>query len=129
MNRGRLTLLAGVCMVGVLVGLLVRSASGMIAFRDTFLKTYVGDKKTPQQQSLDKAVETAKCNVCHDPNSTSKKDHNPYGLALKKIGLKKTEKDKAKIAKFLQQVETEKNGASGTYGDRLKEGKLPYEIK
>lgn len=129
MKRGHLTLLGFVCVAGLLAGLAVRSASGMILFRKTFLDTYVGEAKTPQQQALAKSVEAAKCNVCHDAASTSKKDHNPYGQSLKKLGLKKTEKDKTKIAKFLKDAEAQKNGSGGTFGDRLKDGKLPYEDK
>jgi hypothetical protein len=114
---------------GLAVGLAVESASGMIPFRDVFLKTYVGDGKTPQQAELGKAVATAKCNVCHDAASTSKKDHNPYGMSLKKLGLKKSEKNKEKIAEFLKKAEGEKNGSGKSYGDLIKAGKLPYEAK
>jgi hypothetical protein len=130
MKRGRLALLGCVCVAGVLAGLAVRSASGMITFRKAFVETYIGDAKSPQQQALAKAVDTAKCNVCHDAApGKAKKDHNPYGQSLKKLGLKKTEKDTTKIAKFLKEAESQKNGAGGTFGDRLKEGKLPYEDK
>jgi hypothetical protein len=114
---------------GLAVGLAVQSANGQILFRDVFLKTYVGDGKTPEQQELSKAVTTAKCNVCHDAESKSKKDHNPYGMSLKKLGLKKTEKNKEKIAEFLKKAEGEKNGSGTSYGELIKAGKLPFEGK
>ncbi len=129
MKRGRLTLLGCVCVAGLAVGLAVESASGMIHFRKTFVDTYVGDAKTPEQQALAKAIETAKCNVCHDAESKSKKDHNPYGMSLKKLGLKKTEKAPANIAAILKKAEAEKNGSGKAYGEMIKAGKLPYETK
>jgi hypothetical protein len=114
---------------GLVVGLAVQSANGQILFRDVFLKTYVADGKTPEQQELSKAVTTAKCNVCHDAESKSKKDHNPYGMSLKKLGLKKTEKNKEKIAEMLKKAEGEKNGSGKSYGELIKAGKLPFEGK
>ena len=129
MRRGRLTLLGCVGVAGLAAGLAVESASGMITFRNTFLQTYVGDAKTPEQAKLAKSVATAKCNVCHDAASKSKKDHNPYGMSLKKLGLKKTEKNKDKIAEFLKKAEGEKNGSGKTYGELIKAGELPYETK
>ena len=77
------------------------------------------------------AAETAKCNVCH--MGTSKKDHNPYGKAVKKYLTKakynEIKEDEAAAKKYilegLQKAEAEKNAAGQTYGEVLKAGKVP----
>jgi hypothetical protein len=48
-------------------------------------------------------------------------------MSLKKLGLKKTEKNKDKIADLLKKAEGEKNGSGKPYGELIKAGKLPYE--
>jgi hypothetical protein len=93
-------------------------------------------KYTPEGSSntkLVQAAETAKCNVCH--MGTSKKDHNPYGQAVKKYLSKakyneiKEDADAAKkyIDEGLTKAEGEKNAAGKTYGDVLKAGGIPWE--
>jgi hypothetical protein len=118
-------------MAGLIGGLAVRSASGMLQFKKVFEETYIGGKKTPQQKALAKAVDAAKCNVCHDPApGKAKKDHNPYGQILKKLGLKKTDiKNVAKVVKILKTAESQKDAAGVTYGARLKKGRLPCEAE
>ncbi|HUE71692.1 MAG TPA: hypothetical protein VMP01_12470 [Pirellulaceae bacterium] len=86
-----------------------------------------------KDDAFKRAVTTANCNVCHDPNSKSKKDHNPYGKAVKKYLTKadydkiKTDLDAAKkyILEGLDKAEGEKGADGKTYGEKLKEGKLP----
>jgi hypothetical protein len=78
------------------------------------------------------AAGAAKCNVCH--KGASKKEHNEYGLALKKH-LKKKEYEAlnaanpAAAAKYIQDgldaAAKEKNAAGKTFGELIKEGKLP----
>ncbi len=88
-----------------------------------------------KNEAFVKAVGVAKCNVCHDPASKSKKDHNVYGKAVKKF-LTKTEYNKIKgdeavakkyILEALQKAEAEKAADGKTYGEKLKEGILPGE--
>jgi len=65
-----------------------------------------------------------KCNVCHVKDK-EKTDRNTYGVALSKLITKK-EKDKDKITGALEKVAAEPSEAGGpTFGDLLKEGKLP----
>jgi hypothetical protein len=77
------------------------------------------------------AARAAKCNVCH--KGLTKKEHNEYGLALKKHITKKgyeALKDKpADAVKYIQDgldsAAKEKNAAGKTFGEVIKEGKLP----
>ncbi len=63
------------------------------------------------------------CNVCHDGDD--KKKRNNYGEALGK-NIAKMEKDEAKIKEAFTKTEKEKSAvADKTFGDLLKEGKLP----
>ena len=82
------------------------------------------------------AVGTAKCNVCHDAASKSKKDKNAYGAAVGKY-LTKAEYDKIKadaeaaktyIIKGLEKAEAEKGGNGQSYGEAIKAGKLPVPL-
>ncbi len=90
-------------------------------FADEFKAMYVEDG-TP----LAAEVEKAKCNVCH--MGKSKKDRNPYGRALSELLDKKEDKDnKEKIRKALETVAAQPSAGAGspTFGELIKEGKLP----
>lgn len=66
------------------------------------------------------------CFVCHPEKE--KKKRNAYGDALTKALGKTMIKDKEEISKAFKKVEGEKSAVEGkTYGDLLKEGKLPNE--
>lgn len=70
-----------------------------------------------------KEAKTAKCKICH---GKTKKERNDYGQTLAKMLAAKNEKDKAKIEAALKKTEGEKSSIEGkTFGDLLKEGKLP----
>jgi len=70
-----------------------------------------------------KEAKTTKCAICH---GKSKKDRNDYGDALGKILGAENEKDKAKVEAALKKAEEQKSSVEGkTFGDLLKEGKLP----
>ena len=80
-----------------------------------------------------KAVKEANCNVCHDPGSKSKKDRNPYGMAVSKY-LKKADYEKMKmdveaakkyILEGLDKAEADKAADGKTFGERIKAGSLP----
>lgn len=81
------------------------------------------------------AAGAAKCNVCHDANSKSKKDRNEYGKALSKF-LKKDDfkaerikeepdKVKAEILEAFKKVEDMKAASGKTFGEIIKSGALP----
>jgi hypothetical protein len=90
-------------------------------FADEFKAVYV-EEGTP----LAAEVEKAKCNVCH--MGKSKKDRNAYGQALAELLDKKEDKDnKDKIRQALETVAAKPSAGAGspTFGDLIKEGKLP----
>lgn len=74
-------------------------------------------------------IAKVKCNVCHV--GKSKKDRNEYGKALSKFITKKEKKKPDKIQEALQKAEGEHsdpaNASSPTFGELMKEGKLPVE--
>lgn len=69
-------------------------------------------------------VTETKCNVCHE--GSSKKDKNAYGIAYGVVLNAKNVKDAAEIQKALVGAEAKPSQIAGkTFGDLLKEGKLP----
>lgn len=108
----------------------VNSASALPAFNKEWQGKYVEGNSNAK---FVEAVGSAKCNVCHDANSKSKKDKNEYGKAVSKY-LKKADYDKIKsnpanakqfIIDGLQKAEAEKAANGKTYGEILKSGELP----
>lgn len=79
------------------------------------------------------AAKGAKCNVCHDAASKTKKDRNEYGKALNKHltagdfnALKGAKPVLAgKVSAALKSAEQEKNSTGEKFGDIIKAGKLP----
>ncbi len=71
-----------------------------------------------------KEADTQKCAVCHIGKPTEK-TWNDYGMAFgKALGKKKANKDETKAA--LLKAEKEPSSIDGkTFGDLLKDGKLP----
>ena len=117
-----------VCLLLCLIGaaFTMQSASALPPFNKEWVAKYnPGDKYA--------AYTEAKCNTCH--MGTSKKDHNPYGQAVKKHLTKakyneiKEDAEKAKkyILEGLEKSEAEKNAAGKTYGEIIKAGGIPWE--
>jgi len=78
------------------------------------------------------AAKEAKCDVCH--YGASKKSRNDYGVALSKVGVtqanyNKLKGDQDKLAQILKamfkKVESAKSVSGKTFGELIKEGKLP----
>ena len=113
---------------GALLGQ-IESARAVDPFKKEFEAKYVKkDPATPEEQALAAAVQKAKCNVCHV--GTNKKKRNAYGDALDAYLDRKTDlKNKAKIQEALDKVAGEKSKPgdpnSPTFGDLIKQGKLP----
>jgi len=124
MKKVCLTLLLGAFVVSLTIG----SAAALPPFNKEWTAKYVEGNTN---KGFTDAAGTAKCNVCHDPNSTSKKMHNTYGKAVKKHLTKadydaiKADADKAKkyILDGLAKSEAEKGPGGKTYGELIKEGK------
>ena len=93
-------------------------------FQAKYLKK---DSKDPAEMALAAAIEKVKCNVCHKGNN--KKMRNDYGMALSKLLTKDDVKDIDKIKASLDKVAEEHSkpddDKSPTFGQLLKEGKLP----
>ncbi len=128
------------CVLAVMIGslCLVPPAHAFPNFLKAFQKKYAGDKKpeTDEQKNLAQEMKRVKtCNVCHDPRpgdsgKADKKNRNPYGQALNKYLTEKDKNDVDKALEMLSKVEGEKAADDApTYGELLKEGKLPFEYK
>ena len=91
------------------------------------------DEQYGKNETIKKASEDAKCNVCHFGNS--KKNKNDYGKALSELLKKDNYKEdrvkaepeavKKELEEAFKKVEAAKSKGGDTFGDRLKAGKLP----
>ena len=134
MKKAVVTLFAMVVASSTLLGLWAGTAQSRPQYAKAFNAMYVKPDGTAEEQAFAALAKDAKCAVCHV--GESKKNRNDYGKALAKI-LKpedagaefKGVTDKAKIEEALKKVAEEhvdaKNPKSPTYGDLIKEGKLP----
>jgi hypothetical protein len=132
MKKVCVTLCCGTLVLGIFGLLRPTTASAFPEFKKEFDKKYIGDSSTPSQKAIAAAVKVAKCNVCHDPKKdaegkVSKKNRNVYGETLHKFIGKKDKKDQAKIQDALTKVEGMKNGSGPSFGELLKQGKLPVD--
>lgn len=118
-----LVLLTG-CAVAVLA-FTASQAHAIPNFQKQFLAKYVEGNSNAEFVA---AVKEAKCNVCH--KGKKKKDRNAYGMELSKLLDKKEDKDNVdKIQEALDKVAAMKSDPkdekSPTFGELIKEGKLP----
>lgn len=121
----------------VALGLVARPALAIPQFFNEFKALYADPEGSDEQKELAKTIEDIKpaalrCNVCHEGKDKKKK--NAYGQALGELLDKKEDKDnKEKIKEAIEKVGEMKvdpdDEKSPTYGEVLKEGKLPIEIK
>jgi hypothetical protein len=118
---------------GFLAGTLLatfKPVYGIDAFKKEFINKYVKKESTePTEKAFADAVKAANCNVCH-AGKTNKKTRNEYGKALDGLLDKKADiKNAAKIQDVLEKVAGQKsdpkNPASPTFGELIKQGKLP----
>jgi hypothetical protein len=130
MNKAVLLVLAA----ALVAGMTLNTALAIPPFKKEFDEKYVKkDSTDPAEKSLAEAVDKAKCLVCHGKNDQGKQDtklRNAYGKALDELLDKKADaKDKEKIVKALDTVAAMKSNPSDpgspTFGDLLKQGKLP----
>jgi hypothetical protein len=104
--------------------LLVQPVQARAPYKKQFEAMYVKkDSTDPTEKKFAEAAEAAKCNICHV--GEKKKDRNEYGMALAKLLQKGDEKDIPKIDAALVTVSKEASKGGPTYGDLIKEGKLP----
>lgn len=119
----------------VVLSFSARQAAAIPFFWEVFEKQYVhkdGDDKAKQFAA---AATTAKCNVCH-VDGQSKKERNPYGVALAETLHKdqfakeriEKERDKAEaevVAAFEAVAGKKANDAAKTFGELIAAGELP----
>ncbi|MCA8998254.1 MAG: hypothetical protein KDA80_14745 [Planctomycetaceae bacterium] len=110
----KLTALAALFAVATLV---LTAAPQQADARPQYLKAFTEKYDIAEAKEL-------KCGVCHGEGGKNKKAVSDYGKALAKALGKKNEKDADAIAEALGKIESEKCG-DGTFGDLLKDGKLP----
>jgi hypothetical protein len=114
--------------VMVVVGLFAPSASALPPFNKEWMAKY---KEGSKNAKFVEAVETAKCNVCHQ--GESKKMRNEYGKVvgkyLTKAKYNEIKENEAEAKKYilegLQKAEAEKNGGGKSFGEMMKAGSLP----
>jgi hypothetical protein len=114
-------------------------------FKKAFEKKYVAESTNDDFKDAEKA---AGCSVCHVKGAKDKSARNAYGKALAKYtgGHLKKDIDAAKeaggddagkplmeaamktLAEAFDKVESEKAPGGGTFGERLKVGKLPVDV-
>jgi hypothetical protein len=76
------------------------------------------------KDELGSQADSVKCGACHF--GQEKKNRNDYGKAVGEAIGKKNEKDAEKIKAGLEKAAKEKSATEGkTFGDLIKEGKLP----
>ena len=123
------SLLQGLFSIAIVLGLSA-SAFALPPFSAGFKTKYVDGN---DNKDFVAAVDTAKCNVCHDAASKSKKDKNEYGKAvgtiLTKAKYEEMKEDKDAVMKWvaegLGKAEALKSSGGKTFGELIKAGKLP----
>ena len=106
----------------------LRSAGAVKPFLEQFKALYVKPKATDHtMQIFNAAVEKKGCNLCH--LAKPKKGYNDYGTQFKKLLTKRDGQDSKKVRAAMGKVSRMKSNPddpdSPTFGQRLKEGKLP----
>ena len=72
-------------------------------------------------------IKNVKCSICHEKTQKEKKFRNPYGIALAEV-VAENEKDETAFAAALDKVAAMSSCVPDkTYGDLIKDGKLPSE--
>jgi hypothetical protein len=112
----------------VMTSVTVEEAQARPPYNKEFQAKYLKkDSKDPAEMALAAAIEKVKCNVCHKGNS--KKMRNDYGMALSKLltkdDVKNVDKIKTSLDKVAEEHSDPNDDKSPTFGQLLKEGKLP----
>ncbi|HWB08264.1 MAG TPA: hypothetical protein VG826_03530 [Pirellulales bacterium] len=105
----------------LLSGISSKDVGARPVYFEAFKEKYASDADS----DYGKLVAKTKCAVCH-PKSDNKKERNAYGMALSKV-VTKNEKNKAKVGEALGKIEEEKSPGGKTFGELIKDGKLPGE--
>lgn len=103
-------------------GILLAAAQTEAIARPPLLQLFVR-----QYQHLQPQVQFAKCRVCHEATSVNgKKPLNIYGTALKQVIPPWKEQGEPNPQNVFEAIEDQPSAIKGkTFGDLIKEGKLP----
>jgi len=120
--------LALVAAAVVMTSVTVEPAAARPPYNKEFQAKYLKkDSTDPAEMALAASIEKVKCNVCH--KGKNKKMRNDYGMALSKLLTKadamNIEKIKASLDKVAEEHSKPDDDKSPTFGQLLKEGKLP----
>ncbi|HEX6962485.1 MAG TPA: hypothetical protein VF175_11500 [Lacipirellula sp.] len=113
----------------LIVAVAAEQALAIAQFQAAFIKEYINDHPDKEFQKYVKTK--AKCHICHQGKVTPKNvHHNAYGEHLVELlDPKEDKKDVEKIKKALAEVakmhSDPEDENSPTYGDLIKESKLP----
>lgn len=115
------TLMALVAVAGLMLVAAPQDAQARLQYRKAFEKKY---------EKVADAVKEQKCNVCHgkkDTGASDKKLRSDFAKALEKALGAKNVKEEPKINAALDKVAKMpvKKSEDKTFGDLLKDGKLP----
>ena len=126
MKKLGLTLFCGVSTLALIVVLSATKAHSRPQYSKEFIAKFVNPATTdPSEKAFADAAVEAKCSVCHA--GESKKNRNVFGRELAKM--LHNEKDNTKIDEAFDAVLKMKakpnDPDSPTFGDLMKQGKLP----
>lgn len=115
-------------LVVLALGWSYQSASALPPFNKEWMAKY---KEGNGNAKFVEAIDTAKCNVCHE--GMSKKMKNEYGKAVGKFLTKakynEVKDDEAAAKKYIlegfQKAEAEKSAGGKSFGEMFKAGELP----
>ena len=115
----------GCAALAVVLSWNLRPVYAVKEFRDEFVRKYV---KADANSLWKTKVSEAKCSICHIADQP-KENRNEYGQALARLVKKTDKKDRHKIAAALEKVAARKARAADpkapTFGELIKQGKLP----
>lgn len=124
--------------VAILACSFSQDAYGLADFKKVWTKKYIDTHKS---EDFQKIAKKASCNVCH-VKGAKKNYQNAYGKAINKLiegdankRKKQGSEEKAKVLKEFEEalekvakMKTGKDGKGPTYGELIKEGKLPVDM-
>ncbi len=136
MKRFLLPLFVGMPVFLAVLWLTASPANAIKNFQTDFVVRYVQPSDDDPKEAAEKkamlaqAIKKAKCNVCH--NGRDKKRLNAYGDELAKLLNKKADAENTeKVIKAMEIVgkikSDPKDKNSPAFGDRIRQGKLPFQ--
>src|SRR5687768_8328538 len=123
MKKIVLAVVAAAVAVSFVGGIASNTASARMQYKAEFDKKYMAEGS-----AMHKALEgKSNCHICHQ--GKDRKNRNAFGATIAKALGEKNVKEPAKIIEAIGKAEKEKvEGSDKTFGDLIKEGKLPITM-